>query len=480
MAPTRLKKISEYVYELPMTGGMKVPGRIYASESMLPKIERERVAEQVANVAHLPGIVGYSLAMPDCHWGYGAPVGGVAAMDIKEGVISPGMVGYDISCGVRLLRSDVTADSIRNKIPALMDALHATVASGVGKGGRLRLNAGDVKRVFRRGARWAVESGYGEAEDLEAVEDGGTVEGAEPDAPSKRAVERGKGQVGTLGSGNHFLELQQVDAVYDEAAAEAFGLFEGQFVVLIHTGSRGCGYQICADALKIMQSARSRYQINLPDRQLACVPLSSPEGRDYFSAMCAGSNFARANRQVITHLVRESAMRVLEMSPYDLALDVVYDVSHNIAKIETHTVMGRKRKLAVHRKGATRAFPAGHPEVPELYRKVGQPVFVPGTMGTHSYVLVGTSRAMEETFGTVCHGAGRAMSRTAAAKRIQGSDLAAQLEERGISIRTDSWRGLAEEAPFAYKNVCDVVDVCHDAGIARKVARMSPLGVLKG
>ncbi|MFH2201945.1 MAG: RtcB family protein [Elusimicrobiota bacterium] len=476
----KLKKIGDYLFELERSGGMRVPGRIYASAAMLPKIERERVAQQVANVAHLPGIVGYSLAMPDCHWGYGAPVGGVAAMDAADGVISPGMVGYDISCGVRLLRSAVTAASVRGRIGVLMDALHGSVASGVGKGGRLKLSREDMKRVLRKGARWAVAAGYGERCDLDMLEDGGAVAGADPDRPSRRALERGRDQVGTLGSGNHFLELQAVDAVYDPVVAEAFGLFPGQLVVLIHTGSRGCGYQICADSLQAMQKARARYKIALPDRQLACAPLTSAEGKDYFAAMCAGSNFALANRQVITHLVREAAMRALSLSPRELGLDVVYDVSHNIARIETHRVGGRERRLCVHRKGATRAFPAGHPEVPEAHRRAGQPVLVPGSMGTHSYVLVGTERAMEQTFGTVCHGAGRLMSRTQAAQRISGRELAQELTRRGIEVRTDSWRGFAEEAPFAYKNVVEVVEVCHQAGLARKVARMSPLGVLKG
>lgn len=476
----RLRKIDDYRFEIPKTGGMRVPGRIYASEKMTPKIERERVAEQVANVAHLPGIVEYSLAMPDCHWGYGAPVGGVAAMDVEDGVISPGMVGYDISCGVRLLRSDIKAATIQPNIERLMDALHGAVASGVGKGGRLRLNKLEMRKLFRKGARWAVENGHGDAADLDLIEDGGAVEGAEPEAVSPRAVERGRSQVGTLGAGNHFLELQRVDAIFDEAAAEAFGLFAGQFVILIHTGSRGCGYQICSDSLKVMQQATRRHNISLPDRQLACVPFRSDEGKDYYGAMCAGSNFARANRQVITQLTREACMRALNMSPRDLGLDVVYDVSHNIAKLETHTVRGKKRRVLVHRKGATRAFPAGHPEIPGKYRAVGQPVFVPGSMGTHSYVLVGTERAMAETFGTVCHGAGRVMSRTQAAKRITGPALARELGERGIVIRTDSWRGFAEEAPFAYKDVSEVVEVCHGSGLARKVARMSPLGVLKG
>lgn len=476
----RLRKIDDCRFELPMTGGMRVPGRVYASEAMISKIERERVAEQVANVAHLPGIVGASLAMPDCHWGYGAPVGGVAAMDAKEGVISPGMVGYDISCGVRLLRSDLSARSVARAKEPLLDLLHRTVASGVGKGGSVRVGKPEMRKVFTRGARWAVERGFGNAADLETVEDAGCVEGADPDAVSERAAERGRSQIGTLGSGNHFLELQEVDAIYDANAAEAFGLFEGQFVILIHTGSRGCGYQICTDALKAMGSAGKRYGISLPDRQLACAPIGSPEGRAYLAAMNAGSNFARANRQAITHLTRRAAAEALGASEEALGMRVVYDVSHNVAKFERHKIRGAERTLCVHRKGATRAFPPGHPDIPERYRGVGQPVLVPGSMGTHSFVLTGTETAMLETFGTVCHGAGRTMSRTQAAKRIRGDALAEELGRRGISVRTDSRRGLAEEAPFAYKDVSEVVEVCVRAGLAAKVARMRPLGVLKG
>ncbi len=476
----RLRKLDDCRFELPKTGGMRVPGRIFASEAMISKIERERVAEQVANVAHLPGIVGASLAMPDCHWGYGAPVGGVAAMDAKDGVVSPGMVGYDISCGVRLLRSNVTARRVGKAKEALLDELHRTVASGVGKGGGLRVAKPEMRGVFARGARWAVERGFGEPGDLETIEDAGAVDGADPDAVGERAIERGCSQIGTLGSGNHFLELQEVDAIYDAATAAAFGLFEGQFVALIHTGSRGCGYQICTDSLKTMGAAGKRYGISLPDRQLACAPIASAEGRAYLGAMNAGSNFARANRQVITHLLREAAQQALGASGVELGMGVVYDVSHNIAKFERHSVRGVERTLCVHRKGATRAFPAGHPDVPERYRSVGQPVFVPGSMGTFSFVLAGTQTAMLETFGTVCHGAGRMMSRTQAARRIRGDALAEELAARGISVRTDSRRGLAEEAPFAYKDVSEVVEVCVRAGLAAKVARMRPLGVLKG
>jgi tRNA-splicing ligase RtcB len=401
-------------------------------------------------------------------------------MDEAEGVISPGMVGYDISCGVRLLRSHVEVKDVQSKIGLLMDRLYANVASGVGKGGPIRLQAHDLRRVFRKGARWAVENGHGESADLLTCEDGGCLEAADPEGPSPRALERGKDQLGTLGSGNHFLELQEVDVIYDSKVGDAFGLFAGQAVVLIHTGSRGCGYQICDDFLRVMQKAVQKYRISIPDRQLACVPIHSQEGKEYFGAMCAGANFARANRQVITGLVREAFMRVLGLSPRDLGMGVVYDVCHNIAKFEQHQVLGKTRKLCVHRKGATRAFPAGHPEIPEPYRGAGQPVLVPGSMGTYSYVLVGTELAIQETFGTACHGAGRLMSRTEAKKRVSGKELISQMSSKNISVRTDSYKGLAEEAPFAYKDVSEVVEVCHQSGIARKVARMKPLGVLKG
>jgi len=361
-----------------------------------------------------------------------------------------------------------------------MDALYRAVPSGVGSEGSLRLKPNEMKAVFKGGARWAVDRGFGDREDLATCEDGGALEGADPDLPSPRAVERGKNQLGTLGSGNHFLEVEEVDQVYDPGTAAAFGLFPGQLVVSIHTGSRGCGYQICDDSLRIMQRAARKYGIAIPDPQLCCAPIPSEEGRGYFATMCAGANFARANRQVITHRVREAFEGVLKTAPRDLDIRVVYDVCHNVAKQETHEFEGRRVDVMVHRKGATRAFPAGHPEVPETYRSVGQPVLVPGSMGTFSYVLAGTETAMRETFGTTCHGAGRRMSRTQAAKGISGQELAAQLKGEGISVRTDSYRGLAEEAPFAYKDVSEVVDACHGSGIARRVARLRPLGVVKG
>lgn len=459
---------------------MRVPGRIYASEAMIGRIERERVAEQVANVACLPGIVGASLAMPDCHQGYGAPVGGVAATDERVGVVSPGLVGYDISCGMRVLRTGLLASSVRLKSEELMDALHGAVAAGVGRGGGERLNERELEGLLMGGAAWAVKRGLGEAADLEVLEDAGTFPGADPGRVSARALERGRDQLGTLGSGNHFLELQAVDEIFDETAAKAFGLFKGQFVVMLHTGSRGLGYQVCTDALKLMPKAMKKAGISLPDRQLACAPLDSQEGKDYLAAMAAAANFARANRQALTHKVRRICRDALGISDVDLGMSVLYDVSHNLAKYERHTVDGVERRLCVHRKGATRAFPAGHADVPEVYRAVGQPVLVPGTMGTSSYILVGTARAMTETFGSVCHGAGRVMSRTEAARRVRPDELRRRLKDLGITARTDSWKGFAEEAPEAYKDVAEVVEVCESAGLSRKVARLKPFGVLKG
>ena len=458
---TRFRKLDDFRWELPRAGAMRVPGLVYATERMLPKFEAEKVADQIANVACLPGIVRSSMAMPDAHWGYGMPVGGVAATSVEDGVISPGAVGYDISCGVRLLRTDLKAAEVKAALPKLMDALFAAVPSGVGAEGPVRLGKEELRKVFLKGARWAVDKGYGERGDLECVEDGGALVEADPQRPSPRAVERGQNQLGTLGSGNHFLELQEVDEIYEPGTAAMFGLFPGQLVLLIHTGSRGCGYQICDDFLRSMQSTARKYGISLPDRQLCCAPFTSPEGQAYFGAMCSAANFARANRQVITGLARGALTRVLGR---DLGLRVVTDVSHNLCQVEEHEVDGRLRRLCVHRKGATRAFPAGRPEVPEAYRAVGQPVLVPGSMGTASYVLVGTEAAMRETWGTTAHGAGRMMSRTQALKQVGGRELLNQLKGRGIEVRTDSLRGLAEEAPVAYKDVSEVVAACHGSG----------------
>lgn len=472
----KLEKIDSCRWRLRRHGVMNTDGTIYASAALVGRLEEEKVLEQVSNVACLPGIVGRSMAMPDAHWGYGFPIGGVAAFDAQTGVISPGGVGYDISCGVRLLRSSVKAAEAKNSLPELMDALFEAVPSGLGRSGRLRMKESDVPRVLVDGARWVVEAGYGGSPDLDACEDRGALGGAVPGKVSARALERGGPQLGTLGSGNHFIEVQEVDEIYDEKAAFCFGLFKGQLVVLIHTGSRGLGYQVCDDYIKVMLRAAQKYGIPLPDRQLACAPLESAEGRDYFAAMACAANYAKANRQIITHLVRQAFGGVLG-GQY---LEVVYDVSHNIAKMEEHVVDGRRVELCVHRKGATRAFPAGHAELPARYQSVGQPVLVPGSMGTCSYVLAGTPHAMLETFGSVCHGAGRVWSRSRASKNINSSSLKRELEGRGICVRTASLKGLAEEAPEAYKDVCEVVSVCEKAGLASKVARMKPLGVVKG
>jgi tRNA-splicing ligase RtcB len=471
-----IKQLDEYRWEIPQQGAMRVPGQIYASSRMMKHILQEKALEQVANVATMPGIVGRALAMPDIHWGYGFPIGGVAAFDARNGVISPGGIGYDINCGVRLLRTNLTRTELADRIPALVAGLFQNVPSGVGATGKVNLTADKVKAVLEGGAQWAVKNGFGHADDLKHIEEEGRLAGADASCVSARAVTRGRQQLGTLGAGNHFLEIQVVDTVFDAAAAGAFGLFAGQVTVMIHTGSRGLGYQVCDDHLDVLQGALHKFGITLPDRQLVCAPVDSPEGREYFAAMAGAANYAWANRQMITHWVRETFMHVLERPPKDLGLEVVYDVAHNIGKFEEH----QGRRLIVHRKGATRSFPAGHAAIPADYRAVGQPVLIPGTMGTESYVLCGTETAMAETWGSTCHGAGRVMSRSQALKGTRGEQLARELAAQGIVVQSDSWKTLAEEAPSAYKDVTEVVDVCHHAGISRKVARLKPLGVVKG
>jgi tRNA-splicing ligase RtcB len=436
----------------------------------------------VRNVATLPGIVGPSIAMPDIHWGYGFPIGGVAAFDPDEdGVVSPGGVGYDINCGVRLLRSALSAEDIRPQLGRLADRLFHNIPSGVGSQRRdLKLSVHEERKVLQQGARWAVEHGFGSEEDLRHIEEGGVIPGADPELVSDRALERGRAQLGTLGSGNHFIEVQTVDEIGDAEAAEALGLFPGQVTVTIHTGSRGFGYQVCDDYLRMMLAASRKYGIELPDRQLCCAPLLSPEGRQYLHAMACAANFAFANRQLITAWVRESFEQALEKGPGELRLSVIYDVCHNIAKYETHKVGKKERRLCVHRKGATRAFPPGHPETPELYRKVGQPVLIPGDMGRYSYVLVGTQGAFEETFGSTCHGAGRVLSRHASKKEARGRNIEAELAARGIIIRAASRATVAEEISEAYKDVMEVVNVVQQAGIGKIVARLKPMAVIKG
>ncbi|MDY6906941.1 MAG: RtcB family protein [Chloroflexota bacterium] len=478
-----LTRVDDYRWEIPQgyKQGMRVPGLVYADEAMLPHIEEEQALEQVANVAFLPGIVSRSLAMPDIHWGYGFPIGGVAATQVSDGVISPGGVGFDINCGVRLLTTTLDEGEVRPRLDDLLDALYHNVPSGVGSQGKLKLSPKEVDQVLRKGARWAVEKGYGEARDLEVTEEHGAMPGADPERVSARAKQRGGPQLGTLGGGNHFLEVEVVAEVYDAAAARAMGIERvGQVLLQIHTGSRGLGHQVCDDYVRAMGQAVTKYGISLPDRQLACAPVRSEEGRDYFAAMACAANYAWANRQLITHWSRESFVRTFGRGAGHLGLAMVYDVAHNIAKMERHQVDGRALDLCIHRKGATRAFPAGHPDCPAIYASIGQPVLIPGDMGRYSYVLLGTEGAMRETFGSTCHGAGRVKSRSAAKRSLSGADVARALAERGISVRAGSMGSLAEEASEAYKDVADVVTVTHNAGISRMVAQTRPIGVVKG
>ncbi len=478
----RVERAGPYTWRIPQDAkpGMRVPGIVYADEGLMAQIQRDQSLEQVANAAALPGIVRASFAMPDIHQGYGLPVGGVVATDVRDGVVSPGGVGYDINCGVRLLRTALTREAIQPRLESLVDVLYAAIPAGVGSKGRVKLSPRDEQGLTQKGARWAVEQGYGEAEDLSRIESYGQIEGADPDAVSKRAYERGRGQLGTLGSGNHFLEIQSVEAVYDQTIADALGLFPNQITVMIHTGSRGFGHQICTDALQVMERVMRKYEIQLPDRQLACAPLDSPEAQEYLGAMRAAANFAFANRQCLAHWTREVFMRVLGLSPSALGMALVYDVAHNIAKEEEHEVDGRKRRLLVHRKGATRAFPAGHPELLETYRAIGQPVLIPGDMGRCSYVLVGCEGSMRETFGSTCHGAGRVMSRTAAVKAARGRSIQQELRAKGIIARATGRDALEEEMSDAYKDVTNVVEVVHQAGLSKKVVKLKPLGVIKG
>jgi len=484
-APWRaiVKKIDDYRWEIPTSykEGMSVPGRIFASESMLDHIWEEHAFEQVANVAFLPGIVRYSLAMPDIHWGYGFPIGGVAATRVRDGVISPGGVGFDINCGVRLVRTSLTEEEVRPKIEPLVDALFHNIPSGLGSEGKIKASRKELDEVMEQGSRWALERGYGLPEDIVATEESGCIKGARADKVSDKAKKRGLPQLGTLGSGNHFLEVAVVDELYDRDAAKVMGIEElGQIMLLIHTGSRGFGHQICSDYVNILGQAVKKYGINLPDRQLACAPVDSPEGKDYLAAMAGAANYAWTNRQFILHWARESFAKVFDKSQAELGMRQIYDVCHNIAKLENYDINGKPEKLCVHRKGATRAFPAGHPDVPDAYRAIGQPVLIPGDMGRSSYIALGTDVAMAETFGSTCHGAGRLKSRGAAKRMLKGADVARSLAAQGITVKTGSMASLAEEAPQAYKDVSEVVEITHQAGISRKVVKTKPIGVIKG
>ena len=477
-----LKKIEEYVYEIPKSyrPDMRVPARLYADEVLLEAALGDRSMEQLINTATLPGVVKYTLAMPDIHQGYGPPSGGVIPIKTSTGVISPGAVGDEINCGVRLLRSNILAEEVKPIMGDIVNALFRSVPSGVGRSGDIRLSRRDTDDVLEKGSAWAVSQGYGTKDDLEHTEERGGMAGAEARAVSPKAKKRGRDQLGTLGSGNHFIEVGEVEEVYDEEVADAFGLFEGQMVVWVHSGSRGLGHQVCTDYVRDLQKAVHKYGISLPDRELVCAPFDSPEGRDYFAAMAGAANYAWANRQVLAHRARRVLDDVLAGVVKDRELTLVYDVAHNIAKVEEYPIDGQLTKLIIHRKGATRAFGPGMEVLPADYREVGQPVLIPGDMGTASYVLVGTTEAIEKTFGTSCHGAGRVMSRRAAKRKIRGQELQQELAEKGIVVRGGSMAGLAEEAPAAYKDVDRVVNVVHSTGIARKVARVLPLGVIKG
>jgi len=479
----RIEKISDYKYRIPKSykPGMLVDGIIYSSEKLLAGIKNDKAPEQVANVAFLPGIVGNSLAMPDIHWGYGFCIGGVAATDPdKGGVISPGGVGYDINCGLRLLKTNLTLGDVKNKLSKIVNILYQDTPSGIGSTGDIKVSYQEEKKILLNGAKWAVERGFGVEEDLEHCEESGAIKGANPDAVSERAYKRGKKQAGTLGSGNHFLEVQVVSDIFDKTVSERLGLNIGQIVIMIHSGSRGLGFQVCDDSIKVMLKCLDKYEINVPDRQLACAPVNSPEAKEYIGAMRAAANYAWANRQVLMHLTRLSFEKIFSKSWQSLGMDLIYDVAHNIAKFEEYVVDGKKKTLCVHRKGATRALGPGNLQLPLSYRDIGQPVIIPGSMGTGSYLLVGTKKAEAETFGSTCHGAGRVKSRHEAIRTVDLDQLMKELQGKGIEVRATGKKTIVEEAPSAYKDIDQVVDVVEGAGLSRKVARMRPLCVVKG
>jgi tRNA-splicing ligase RtcB (3'-phosphate/5'-hydroxy nucleic acid ligase) len=480
-----LRRVGEYVWEIPKTGGMKVPGRVYLSEAQVRAMANDPALQQVANVAHLPGIVGYSLAMPDIHWGYGFPIGGVAAVDAAEGGVSPGGVGFDVNCGVRLVTTALRREEVKPRIGEVVKALYKAVPTGVGSGaGAGKLGKPELRRVLREGASWAVAHGFVAGDDDPArCEEGGVLAGADPAAVSERALERGSTQLGSLGSGNHFLEVQVVDSLFDEAAAAAFGLSVGQVVVMIHSGSRGLGHQVCDETVASLARKLATFGPDyaaLPDRQLACAPIRSEEGRRYLAAMQAAANFAWANRQVMAGLAMDAMAKALGIGRDRLGARLLYDVCHNIAKVETHLIDGEHRRVLVHRKGATRAFGPGDDRVPEPFRAVGQPVLIPGDMARYSFVLAGNAAAMTETFGSSCHGAGRLLSRTQSRKATRGRKLHAELEKAGVTVMSRGYKTLAEEVPEAYKDVADVTAVVEGAGISRRVARLVPIGCIKG
>lgn len=476
-----LTRVRDCVWEVPTSykKGMRVPGRIFLNDVAIKELEPGAV-DQVANVACLPGIQKFSIGLPDIHFGYGFSIGGVGAFSARTGVISPGGVGFDINCGVRMLRTNLTEDEVRPKMKELIDALFKNVPSGVGSKGQIRLQEGQIDEVLDNGAEWAVENGYGWDQDLEYLEENGKMKEADSEKVSEKAKKRGIPQLGSLGSGNHFLEVQKIEEIFNPDVAKTFGVKPGEVAVLIHSGSRGCGHQVCSDYLRIMDKAYKRHKVNIPDRQLACAPVDSDEAQDYFKAMSAAANYAWANRQMIVHWVRESFEQIFHKSAEDMEMNIIYDVAHNIAKKEVHEIKGRNTEVYVHRKGATRAFGPGRKELPSEYQKTGQPVIIPGTMGTASYLLHGTQTAMEETFGSTAHGAGRKMSRAGAKREFKGEEVQKYLASIGIVVKATSMPVVAEEAPGAYKDVDEVVKTADEAGISKLVAKMVPLGVAKG
>ena len=476
------RKIGENQYQIDADSnlGMKVPVRIYANEPLMQKMLSDRTIMQARNVASIPGIVGHSVVLPDGHEGYGFPVGGVAAMDAEEGMISPGGVGYDINCGVRLLRSNLSEQTVRSKLKELVTDLFSSIPSGVGSKGAVKLTHSELDEVLVKGVNWAIDHGYGTSDDADVCEENGQIQNADPNKVSDKARKRGAPQLGSLGSGNHFLEVQKVAEIHDEEAAKRMGIEEGTITILIHCGSRGFGHQVCSDYLRVSEQAMEKYDINLPDRELACVPNNSEEGESYRKAMFSALNFAWSNRQMLTHWTRNSFERVFNQSESDLDMKLVYDVAHNIAKVEKHKVDGHDRNLVVHRKGATRAFPANRNEIPSKYRDLGQPVLVPGSMGTASWILLGQPNSMNLSFGSTAHGAGRTMSRSKARRNFTEDDVKKSLNDKGIFIKALTRDGVVEETPQAYKDVDSVVDVSNNLGIATKVAKLVPIGVIKG
>ncbi|MFH0929219.1 MAG: RtcB family protein [Candidatus Aenigmatarchaeota archaeon] len=476
----QMKRINDVTWEIPKTGKMLVPVRLHASEQMMKSIEGDRTVGQAVNCASLPGVLKHIALLPDAHEGYGAPIGAVGAFDFNKGIISPGFCGYDISCGVRMLRTNLDEKDLKPKIKELIEKIFRNVPSGLGSKGKIRLNYNQLDSVLNSGAEWAVKNGYGWKKDLECMEDNGSMRDANPSKVSDKAKQRGMPQLGSLGSGNHYLEVQRVDKIFLPEVAKAMGIEkEGQITAMIHCGSRGLGHQVATDYIRVMEGAMRKYKIDIPDRELACAPAQSNEGQNYFKAACCAVNFALANRQMILHWVRESFAEVFRRSAEELDLGLIYDVSHNIIKLEEHEIDGKKSNVWIHRKGSTRGFPPGHQALPSIYKKIGQPVIIGGSMGTCSYLLVGAETG-KDTFFSTAHGAGRVMSRHAARQKQRGEDVKNDLEKRGISIMSAGWKTLAEEADFAYKNVSEVVETCEKAGVSKIVCRLKPLGVVKG